>query len=1464
MFQTELKAQNYNPKTIQAEYFWGTVDPGAGNGAALTAADGNLGDAIEAVIASGISAPLNGLNLLNVRVMGTDGTWGALFKAVVSNDAAFTADIRVVTGEYFIDTDNGAGNNTALIAFDGNYDSAIEAALNSGINAPAAGLHTLGVRFKGLDGVWGPLFNAVFNVDGAFTADIKITAGEYFFDTDPGAGNGIPLIAADGNYDNAIEAALKSGVNAPAVGLHTLCARFIGQDGTWGPLFKLIVNVDNVFTADLKVISGEYFFDTDPGLGNGFPLVAADGNFNSAIETAISSAATNALTTDLHVLCVRTKGLDGTWGPLFKLIVIVDPCSPSPTATITSGSPTTICPTDSVVLTASSSVGDTYQWRKDGANISGATSVTFAAKETGAYTVAVTNSGGCSNISNTINVTVAGNNAPQVTIAVSPSNAVCAGSTVTFTATPTNGGTAPIYQWRVNGTPTGTNSATLSLSTLNNNDAVTCIMTSNAACVFPLADTSNTITMTVFAAPLATINASGSTALCPTQSVTISALAGYSYLWSNNAITQSIVVTAAGSYRVTVTDGNNCTAVSSPISVTQVAAPSAAITPVTVSICNGSSASLTASGGTAYTWSNSLGSNATVSVSPTSATTYTVTVTNANNCSATASRTVTVKSTSTGIVNASICQGQSYFFNGANRTVQGTYLDTLINVAGCDSFVTLNLIVNALPTAAITPATVSICSGSSASLTASGGTAYSWSNSLGSNATVSVSPTTTSTYTVTVTNANNCSATASRTVTVTTFNTGSISASICQGQSYFFNGADRTVQGAYLDTLTSVNGCDSILTLNLTVNALPTAAISPATASVCSGSGISLTVSGGTAYTWSNSLGNNATVSVSPTSATTYTVTVTNADNCSATASRTVTVKSTSTGIVNASICQGQSYFFNGANRTSQGVYLDTLTNSVGCDSIVTLNLTVNAVPVAGISPASATICNGASVQLTASGGVSYTWSNTANTAVTNVSPSNTTTYTVTVTGANNCSATASRTVTVNSLPAAAINGPTTICTGLSATLTASGGTSYSWSNGLGNTAQITVSPGSNTSYIVTVTDINNCSATASATVDVTSAPVATISGATQVCAGESVSLTANGGNTYQWANGLGNTAQISVSPTTTTTYTVTATVGVNCSAAASHTIVVYQAAASQFSASICAGGSYAFNGQQLTQGGSYKDTLQTVHGCDSVVTLNLTVNAPLTGNFTQEICTGGSYTFNGVQLTQAGLYKDTIQTTGGCDSIVTLNLIFKNALQTSVRDTICDGATYLFNGTGITQGGVYSDTLTSSAGCDSIVTLTLVVNSLPVPVVLRNNDTLSTQVYASYQWLLNNAPLSGATNPTLLLPANGNYSVLVTDANGCSATSAILNVTSVGLSEVNDVFDLKLYPNPNQGEFILEFTDDISRTVQITDALGRTIFDETVQHQKVIDLYQPAAGVYFIHVWQNHLLYSRKFTIIR
>ncbi|MCB0523536.1 MAG: T9SS type A sorting domain-containing protein [Lewinellaceae bacterium] len=299
------------------------------------------------------------------------------------------------------------------------------------------------------------------------------------------------------------------------------------------------------------------------------------------------------------------------------------------------------------------------------------------------------------------------------------------------------------------------------------------------------------------------------------------------------------------------------------------------------------------------------------------------------------------------------------------------------------------------------------------------------------------------------------------------------------------------------------------------------------------------------------------------------TLTVTDATNCTATYSTTITVPPfptslTITGNPGLSYCQGGSTtlsvsggpwsvcsWSNGFGGQSvaifnPGNYCVTCTDVSGCTA--TGCVTVNEIPAPNASiSGNLSICAGGSTTLTASGGGSYLWSpGGATTASITVSPTSSTVYTVLVTNASNCTAVASASVAVHANPLVDAGVDEVICFGANATLqaTTSGGIApynYVWTPGnLPNPSS--VSPPATTSYNVVVTDANGCTSSDNFTVIVVPLPLANAGPDQAICAGESVTLTASGGGTYQWSAGGLNQNPITVTPTTTTTYTVTIT----------------------------------------------------------------------------------------------------------------------------------------------------------------------------------------------------------------------------------------------------------------------------------------------------------------------------------
>ncbi len=192
---------------------------------------------------------------------------------------------------------------------------------------------------------------------------------------------------------------------------------------------------------------------------------------------------------------------------------------------------------------------------------------------------------------------------------------------------------------------------------------------------------------------------------------------------------------------------------------------------------------------------------------------------------------------------------------------------------------------------------------------------------------------------------------------------------------------------------------------------------------------------------------------------------------------------------------------------------------------------------------------------------------------------------------------------------------------------------------------------------------------------------------------------------------------------------------GVNCDTVVTLTLNFYGNITTQINQTICSNEYYNFGGAKINLPGSYSQgPFKSVLGCDSFVNLNLSVSTFSSYNITDTICQGTSYLFAGKNLTNTGVYRDTFQSVKGCDSITTLNLVVKSNLNSTITDTICQGSSYLFWGKNLTNTGVYRDTSQSVKGCDSITTLNLVVKS-------NLNSTITDTICQGSSYLLTKSP---------------------------------------------------------------------------------------------------------------------------
>ncbi|MFZ7118697.1 MAG: hypothetical protein ACO1G1_09565, partial [Bacteroidota bacterium] len=459
----------------------------------------------------------------------------------------------------------------------------------------------------------------------------------------------------------------------------------------------------------------------------------------------------------------------------------------------------------------------------------------------------------------------------------SSATTVCSGNSVTLTASNLTGNYSGYFWSGGNGTLSTPNNL---VTTYQTNATFTGTDTIQFSMLGQCNDTiTSNIYLIVQNGQPASIT--GPSTVCTGDSITLTASSGTAYQWSNGATTQSITVLTPGTYTVTVT--GTCGTPTATATITGGTAPNITVTPGTnVSICAGQSVTLAASGASSYQWSTGA---TTSSISVNTAGTYTVSSTNA--CG-TSSVTINVTQTTTPVVNITsnsgteICPGQSltltasgastYVWSGGQTTpsitinTAGTYTVTGTSSCGTASN-TITITAGTAPSISVSPGTsVNICSGQSATLTASGVATYLWSTGA---STASINVSTAGNYTVTSSNA--CGAD-TVVVNVTVTNTPSVSVTssatvICPGQSatltasgassYSWSGGQTgssiTVSTAGIYTVTGTSTCGTAsATYNLAQGSVPTAVISSPSTVLCNNSMLTLTATGGDNYLWSN------------------------------------------------------------------------------------------------------------------------------------------------------------------------------------------------------------------------------------------------------------------------------------------------------------------------------------------------------------------------------------------------------------------------------------------------------------------------------------------------------------------------------------------------------------------------------------------------------------------------------------
>ncbi|MFZ4543259.1 MAG: gliding motility-associated C-terminal domain-containing protein [Saprospiraceae bacterium] len=1103
----------------------------------------------------------------------------------------------------------------------------------------------------------------------------------------------------------------------------------------------------------------------------------------------------------------------------------------------------------SVTLSASSGFFY-YKWSN---GTMGNSNNSIAVTNPGNYTLTITDLVGCTEVKSFNVVTGSITN-----VAIAAPTSICTG----FNATLSLNNPYANYLWN-----DGSSNPTLAI---NSPGTYSVTVTDPSGCTSTDTKTiSPGSTLSPSIAPFGKICGSGTVSLSVTTSFS-------SYLWSNNSTTQSISVSSGGSYSVTV--GNVATGCkgTTTVNVDQFIAPAVSIAGNN-NFCPGSGTALVTNPAnfSNYQWSNNQNSPG---IFATQSGTFTVTVTDSNGCTATASQLVSSFPTPTPQINGNslVCTGASANLNVSggifsnylwsntqtSNTIQvgnGTYTVTVTDLNGCKASQTKIINVDLVNINFV--GNLNVCPGKTTSIAVQNiFNNYSWSTG-NNNSSISVGA---GTYAITVTNSNGCTGISA--VTINPYNQPQVSidgsSSYCQGTSlsltttpsfstYTWSNGSTTASiiasgtGTYQITVSDINGCTASAARNIIENPNPKPSITGST-SICSGSSSILDAGQVfSSYVWSTG---ETSKNISISQIGTVSLTVTDTNGCKGSDSKTITSNGTLQFNIsgNPAFCEGKSTVLDAGvgfityiwdtGETTQTIqasveknYQVTVSNG-NCSGSATINVLKN-LPTPFNIQGDTAICTGFNTVLKTSVGFSaYKWSN--NDLNASISVGSAGIYSVTVTDNNGCLAVQSISITVNANPLPIITGATSICALDSIKLALSAPfVSYLWSNGKTDDS---IFGKANMQYAVTVTDNNGCKGSSSANIPLQNNLNPKIDGTLSICSGKTTTLSIqNLFDNYIWST---NETKNSIQVNTPGVYAVTVTNNSGCSGTTSVTVQQSNLPAPVIKGSdvICGNNSNSLNAGNgyfsynwsdgstaqiisVTQAGTYQVTVSNQNGCTSstdIKVVKVNTNGLLTDTLCKDdfrIVNGKRYDFNnpsGVEILANAAFRS-------CDSTLNVKFYFRSALAVSFQgaSSICtkSSVSLILNVSGYTGQFdlVYKDnfgnnySVSNVKNGDSIIvnpvsttTYTIISTTIPNGIC---TSTLGSHTI-DYGTLLLNAVVGNITcsalvdgavqlTPTGVAPftynwSNGNttafnnnlaagkFQVTVTDAIGCTATS--------------------------------------------------------------------------------------------
>ena len=292
----------------------------------------------------------------------------------------------------------------------------------------------------------------------------------------------------------------------------------------------------------------------------------------------------------------------------------------------------------------------------------------------------------------------------------------------------------------------------------------------------------------------------------------------------------------------------------------------------------------------------------------------------------------------------------------------------------------------------------------------------------------------------------------------------------------------------------------------------------------------------------------------------------------------------------------------------------------------------------------------------------------------------------------------------------------------------------------------------------------------------------------------------------------------------------------------------------SEIEPSVCESYTTPSGSDTYFESGNYADVLvgQNVCGADSIIQINLTILEPTAGVDLQTACESYTWIDNNTYTESNMLATHMLINAAGCDSLVTLNLVINQPTAGTDAQTACSTFTWIDGNTYLEDNNSATHLLTNAAGCDSLVTLDLTINTVNVSVTQDGVILTADELGADYQWL--NCPemdaIIDASNQTFTATSNGTYAVIVTNTV-CADTSACYTVTDVGILENEFGNALQVFPNPTFGEFSIDLAGPYERvTVRITDMAGKLIREANYSKSQLLKLtIDEPAGLYILHI---------------